>query len=526
MEIYRYDQIWQLVEIPCKGWKIDLSWIYVNNIISSTDLEIILDVLAEYAKHKAASTAVGINTNIKPFFKKGIVTLDNLKYIWEGMKVNQKKGINQFFHTCKKLGYETYKEHHDWTSARLPKTSNKNIYSQTKGALSETEYRSLISAINKRVSLEINESHDVESVILDDDSFSKLRNAIAMKLLLSVVRRPIQLMQMKWGDIQLTTGFSDAMNIQEPKSLKENNGMLKVRIFRAKITGGNTQFRYQPEKFSIHIHESFSHEIMLYKQLLFNKLKASFSMSEIVFSKDMLVELTQYFPVFPSNETFKIRYNTIDEFKLLFTDKSVFGHAAENTITAGFKYIKIVSDRVAKCTVGNNRIRHTILTRGAQDGYSLAQLAKMTGVTVPAVRGYVDMDFKARKIIDENFIGNEFLERVFNSPTEKPSKYAVIDDSFNYVGNIIKVKNCQGCRSSLGKPVGCYGCPNFIPILEADHRSILMLAKFKLKANTEGFTTPLKYRFVEKLQEQIKRIEMTINVCDQMIIKKRALENE
>ncbi|MGA4816392.1 hypothetical protein ACPA9J_20675 [Pseudomonas aeruginosa] len=81
----------------------------------------------------------------------------------------------------------------------------------------------------------------------------------------------------------------------------------------------------------------------------------------------------------------------------------------------------------------SNRIRHTVVTRGAQNGLPAVQLAKMTGVTVPAARHYIDLDYVSRREIDTKYIGNEFLKKAFSHTlTVVPEgDEVIVDNKFN-----------------------------------------------------------------------------------------------
>lgn len=520
MVVYRDDSIWELSPIKCKGWKIDLNWLY-SDTLPSYDREIILNVLENYSKTKSVSTVSSINTNIKPFFSNGIIELTRLEQIWSSLKVNHKKGLNQFFATCKKLDYKQFIPYHSWTKCRLPKTSNKNIYSASKGGLTELEYNSLINEINLNVQTALENQNINNANGFSIKTFTALRNALAAKLLVSIVRRPFQLVQMKWCDLlPIGQRFDDKTNNIE--SIGQNS--LQLRVFRIKQSGGTDSFRYDAERDSIYIHEIMSEQLILYRKVYFDGFKLVLKKSRIDIP-DNILDLFYNLAIFPDISLFKKDFSSLKEISALCVDDTLFSHIGEQTITNLLPKLKVNSDRTNKCIVTNNRLRHTILTRGAEDGLSGPQLAKITGVTVPAVRSYIDMNFETRRLIDEKYIGNSFLDKAFNKPTEKARNECILDGHFNPVGNLSNANHCSGCNKKMGKPIGCYGCHNFTAILEADHQAVLDVAACKLKINLTSYSTPLNTRFIKQLSEQIKWIKYTIHVCDEMIKSKRSIND-
>ena len=147
-------------------------------------------------------------------------------------------------------------------------------------------------------------------------------------------------------------------------------------------------------------------------------------------------------------------------------------------------------------------------------------------VTVPAARHYVDLDYESRRQIDTKYIGNVFLRKAFCNPLIEVSECdeVILDSNFNPVGGSHNKKSCINCSTVLGRPLGCYGCPNFRPILEADHRSVLVIAEEKLAINRGSLVNPLLARSIEKLERQIVWVKLTISICDEYIIEQRAID--
>ncbi|MNP01699.1 hypothetical protein D3C76_935230 [compost metagenome] len=101
----------------------------------------------------------------------------------------------------------------------------------------------------------------------------------------------------------------------------------------------------------------------------------------------------------------------------------------------------------------------------------------------------------------------------------------IVDHNFNPVGGARNERVCYNCSTVMGRPLSCYGCPNFRPILEADHRSVLEAAEDKLTVNRNALLNPLHTRSIEKLERQIVWVKLTIAVCDETLARQRSIDD-
>ncbi|KWS17144.1 hypothetical protein AL065_26180 [Pseudomonas amygdali pv. ulmi] len=139
--------IWVILPNNGKGREMKVGWAR-SAAISPRDQDLIFMVLIYYARTKAASTAEGVVTNIKPYVAEGIPSLYKIKNVWSGLKTNNKKGLNQFFGTLSKLGYDEYDIYHEYTSSHLDK-DKKNTLDLDKGALTDFEFDSVAKQVNQ-----------------------------------------------------------------------------------------------------------------------------------------------------------------------------------------------------------------------------------------------------------------------------------------------------------------------------------------------------------------------------------------
>ncbi|POP71884.1 hypothetical protein [Pseudomonas syringae] len=514
--------IWVILPNNGKGREMKVGWAR-SAAISPRDQDLIFMVLIYYARTKAASTAEGVVTNIKPYVAEGIPSLYKIKNVWSGLKTNNKKGLNQFFGTLSKLGYDEYDIYHEYTSSHLDK-DKKNTLDLDKGALTDFEFDSVAKQVNQSLrefDWEIDRGLDFYR---SDRLFGKIRNKVTAKLLLAIVRRPIQLTVLKWSDlIPAGASYKDSGINSLDEIGTVGASTLQLRVFIAKASGGRDT-RDFPERYPIHLSEDLSTLMHRYKRLYCRGVELLFRDQKIAVGLSDLLAVIDNMPIFPDCGVFSLQYS-LEMFRLAFTQRSMAFHNSESSIAQSFRYVKVESDRVSDCVVSSNRVRHTVLTRGAQDGLPAVQLARLTGVTVPAARHYIDLDYTSRRMIDSSYIGNAFLKEAFSSAITEISSEddPIVDSHFNPVGSPRNSSNCTTCTTNMGRPLGCYGCPNFRPLLEADHRNVLAAAKDKLIINQRSLVNPLHTRSIEKLERQIAWVQLTIDACDETLLRERAI---
>ena len=514
------DDIWIILPNNGKGSRVYVGWVNSSDI-SEEDRSFIVDVFVYYARTKAASTTSGIVVNVKPFVMSGIPSLARIKAIWSGLITNNKKGLNQFFGTLSKQGNARFDEYHAFTSAHLDKNKI-NVLDPSRGALSEIEFDSLAKQANKNL-LGVDWAADRDiNFYQSNNFFGRLRYKVTNKLLLSIVRRPIQIALLKWSDLIPTGASFNDSSIRAGDEIGTLGGQtLQLRVFIAKSKGSFA--REFPERYPLHLSEELSKVLSDYKKVTLHGLALLMESSGIKMDQSELLSLMVNIPMFPDISLFEIRFDTSDLFKSLFTQNSTAYHISESSITQALRWVRFSSDRVPDCIATSNRIRHTVLTRGAQDGLSAAHLAKITGVTVPAARHYIDLDYQSRRMIDSKYIGNEFLRNAFSGVITMGTEgdESIVDHRFNPVGAPQDKRSCLTCSTRMGKPLGCYGCPNFRPILEADHRLVLAEAEDKLIVNRTSLINPLHGRSIEKLETQIVWVKLTIAICDEILTGQR-----
>ena len=60
--------------------------------------------------------------------------------------------------------------------------------------------------------------------------------------------------------------------------------------------------------------------------------------------------------------------------------------------------------------------------------------------------------------------------------------------------------------------------------MEADHRAELNIAQNKLDANRKFLLNPLETGSIRKLEIQIEWVKLTIAICDELLLKQKAID--
>lgn len=523
--------IWKILPNLSKGHEIKVGWIN-SKAIKKNDSATIYSVILDFAINNSASTAATQNINIKPHLLNGIPNLATLTTLWSSLSISHKKSLNQFFLRATKLGHRNLTEHQKFTKRNLPKETF-DPFNTNKGRLNEFEFNNFIKNLNIDLSNINWKKNENDSEFFTKDTnmsysgFSYITKITCLKLSTHIIRRPLQIAMLKWSDlipIGASYNDTDIHPTNEIKSIGQNS--LQIRIYRIKEKTKNNLYRSTPEKYPIALSEEISTVLYSYKRLYIQGVSEILKRSNINISQNKIIKITKNMPVFPAYKMFELNTPSIEEFKAFFSQHSAIFHASETWTGKATSGYKIQSNRHHKPTLTSTRLRHTALTRGAEQGLTAEQLATLTGVSTPAVRHYIDLDYSARRLIDKNYIANDFLKKAFNTPVEEVLKddYLILDRGFDAIGGAKNKASCSNCNSQLGKPLGCYGCKNFRPILEGDHTSVLKEAEMKLNANKLELQSPRNFLSIEKLDHQIQMVIITIDLCHDILEKRSCVD--
>ena len=393
----------------------------------------------------------------------------------------------------------------------------KGILDPKTGAYSEVEHDNILE------SLRIETLQAFEREILSQKTFTASRNIMGSQLLAALIRRPTQLVQIKWCDI-LPVGQMFESH-QRPdlnwkpvtQHLFSDQKQLHVRIFKGK----DGQFRGNAESRSKPLQTDFSQLLLRYYQIYENYLLHSLSAQHISLNDDETKELMRRLPVLPDQSLFSSNFKSKTELFSSVSDTSKAYHMQPGNLAGNIEYLfentlKPKSDRRPSdpLSLQNNRWRHTILTQGARHGLPPSHLAAITGVTIEAILPYLDLKASERVKIDEAYAGNQIIQR-FDSLSVKELQ---MHDDFKVksmfdeeIGHKLNPANCSSCQGKGGAPLMCYPCDNFRPLETANHQQYLDIAERKLATNTQS-GHPASAQRIKKV---ILYIKMTMILCEE-----------
>ena len=498
-----FDDVWQL---NLKGGFIYLEWMHEAGYDEKTFIAI-RKLLAEHATCKSPST-------IKNFVK-GLKALGNslrlpeFQMKWLSLTEPLKSYLRNLFAFAKREGLHFFDDLADFTSTfTRTDTAYNNILDGEKGSYSSVEYDSIKEQIRLAT-----------DAILDGGSLMEFRGCIGAHLLSALMRRPCQLIQLKWADI-LPVGkrFAKHRSSESVPEIEHNFSdmdCLHVRTFKGK----DGRFRFNAEKISHRLEPDLTKLILIYRELFKENLLQSLNKQKIILNKKDVNEIMLRCPILPGIELFRVQF---------LTKKNLFDSlgAASDTFHLGSKilhqsikrfqnkYCSFQSDRIdnEKLSLANNRLRHTVLTTGARMGLSSSYLAQITGVTRATVEYYIDLDLESRVQINEAFAAKEVLLRfgvTSIQSLQKKEGFTVINEFEEEIGIQSKPDNCSSCASKLGAPMACYPCGNFIANEDANHVIYLDKALSKYRKNKSMGN---KHQTLHKLEKIIIYIRATIKV--------------
>lgn len=460
-------------------------------------------------KHYSALRISGFTSNFKDF-----------QQLWPRLTTT----LQSSFKTLYRLAVEDYcwqrfEEFYEFTqrtSIQL-KRQHLDLY---KGAYTDDENDSISYAFRVATVQILKEYQDTQQIITPRQ-VSILGSFVALHLNRGIVRRSSQLVQLKWADIRPSgMGFGDSLQV--PKLVDHES--LHIRIFKGK----RGDFRGFAEKRSLLLSPELSNLIALYYHHYMQTLEEKWLGQGIVLSQSQLPEVRNMLPVFCGITIFSTEFNTVSQLLQAFSMKSKAFHKTADNLSAVMFYSQkeylrknLRSDRMdkSKFNVSNNRIRHTIMTNGARKNMDGAQLAAITGVTTDTVKIYVDLSHDARVEIDEHLSSNKVLNgfgRIPVTDTKDEIGFVQLNEFEEEIGIISDETHCVGCSSKMGKPLGCYPCPNFKPLVDADHGHYLVIAERKLSINQSSNNSLV----TQKLNKCVRFIQATIKACDEYRMKK------
>ena len=516
-----FDDEWRLNGM---GDLLNLSWFY-NNKKLTDDMQCKYRIaLASLATNLAVFTVIDINRMVRNSIFTGF-SQPELQTTYSIINVSRQTKMKTLIRELYELYPNVFSVQWEWISDKKASKIKRKIWDIDKGALSTFEEQSSIRQYNIHMKALLEK---IKSEPLNGNMFDfyvdQLRNMIEIRLINSLVRRPVNIQQMKWSDIiPVGAVFKDRNNLNTIDFSDEVE--FQVRMWKAK---NKSTFREDVEKHALLLNAVITNEVILYRSYYRKRFKKRMACLGISLSDNQLNKLLIRCPVIYSDSLFTTEFSSKKEL-----DKAISINGSgfhDSTLYMSARRIKLIqslnikSDRVPDMKWNNNRIRHTAGTNANMQGYNENEIGRLLGNTATAARIYIDLSDEQRVNVDDKYIVNALLKRIFDSDLitlKKDARFAIIDDLGNEAGQAKYIEPCNKCEET--RPLGCYGCDNFNAFEDGDHSAILEQAQQKYNARI-NLGEPVE--ILGKLATQIQWVRATIDACEEVLLSRSALNEE
>ncbi|MGO2356006.1 MAG: hypothetical protein ACTH58_14890 [Marinomonas foliarum] len=498
------------------GYKKTLYLIWMNKLNSDVFLDLRL-AIAHAAKHypfKSLNTYVCILKTICLYLEPA-----EFEAWWITLTIYKKSVRRTLYVFCaREIGYQSDTLTPLYNAIKDENLSGNrgpsSILDERKGAYSEIERDNILEAVR------VETLKALDNKFTTVKAFTRLRNILACQLMIAIVRRPIQIVHLKWCDL-LRVGQSFKSQkcsntdwLPLTQHLFSDVEQFHLRTFKGK----DGQFRGNAESRSHRLEPNLSELLLQYYKVYETYLYAVLSRSKIELSKSEMKELMQRLPLIPDQSLFFAQFESKQSLfhSVSFTSESFhLTSLAKNFLYLFSQVLEVKSDRIidSPLVLMNNRWRHTILTTAAWLGLSPTQIAAITGVSNEAIKAYIDLKVPERVKIDEAFADNHVIKRFDSLPSKLLLQHPdfIVKSPFDEeIGHKLDPVNCSSCKSKGAAPMGCYPCDNFRPLETANHQQYLDKAERKLAINSQSGHPAT----VKKLQTIIVYIRATITLCE------------
>lgn len=490
-----YTERWQLATLSTRGRTTDLTRLY-NLELCYEKTQMLLKVFKFWARTMAAGTTESrMGAICRIISKYGAQIISDayfLKASYGQLTTSHKKNLNTLFLVLHDLfDIKEFKIQRDWCKENLPEEKI-NPHDPVNGAYSDTEFNARID----KVLIEISINRSAWLAKKEGNTFLTYSAAICRSIALISSRRAAQLCQCKICDISNYGINNDEIHIEQK--------LISVLFHKSKIN--NSGFRAKQEGDAFPFSEFFSKIIINYLADYRALLKYYCDTFEVG-----LHQLPwKCYPIFPDLSSIKSAHDL--------TSPNMHSELLHRNIGSVLK----------SATFSINRVRHTTITRGTELGLNNPALARLTGVTIPAVKNYKDLTPQSRHLINDLFSKNNLLDLSFKWCRQDYNEHfdkIYTDEIGRELGGVKKDVGCAGCTKKLGAPLGCYTCGAdlFIPFIEADHQSQLLKAQAK-----QGFLEKVgaNHHQLFEIKSIIKKILAVIRLQKDQLAMGRSLDEQ
>ncbi|HAT6803313.1 TPA: hypothetical protein JAN03_14930 [Citrobacter freundii] len=368
--------------------------------------------------------------------------------------------------------------------------------------------------------LDLKKQEDLEKLRLNDNRFICLKQLISFRFSSLYGLRPSQIRLIMWDNFFKGEGNSI------PPLLLEGECYFRP-AFTKQVDDESKKHLAEPRV----VPDFFLEELSELKKIISYKLKNFYSDAGFSISPADINKLVKQMPViprmnYPSDLT---SFNTKDALTFSLRNQDTMSLKCDIAayLKSYFKLIEPESDRLTKkkYKLSANRFRHTLVTNMISEGYEPGVISAMLCHTDEnSFLNYVDIPADVQHKIDTLRDDADFLVNAANGMfsmalreriTDSISENEKVIEELNagILGKSASLPMCRSCKEA--KPVCCYGCINFRPLISANHHIYLtkMVKEYYEKINN-GYSKLA----LSSYESIIKKIRLTIYHCE--ILKK------
>ncbi|EMI4515671.1 hypothetical protein V6560_003210 [Vibrio parahaemolyticus] len=502
-----FDNSWELVI----GRHISLSW--VDQLFLNVDDNLAIRYcLAQEATYGKISTVRGKMVAIKKLNASSLRVSD-VESAFFNLSLSYKKRVKKIIERL-----AAFDNKYDPLLTILKEKSfgndSRKVFDPDKGALTDYEFTDFAIKMNEH-----------SSSIFDSNSHvSELSVFIAARFQQLYQKRLSQVALLKVGDFELRANDfidGDELRITMPLKVNHNDSEPEIAVRVPSVKQHEDLFRRSFEISSIRISGRFLFELSHYLSKYQKLIRKLFQRQGYSLSKEEFSQVFSCLPLIPTTELYHFDFKEyIKEDCTLIHSFSIDGkgfvyvpEALEGRVRRFLKLLNVSSDRAPQgsFSLGNNRLRHTRAVKMVVDGLSRNEIAVTLGNTPKAASVYIDMADEIREKIDSHLSDYTFLADAFSGKVTSwiGQNEVSIESENGRLGKSSEANLCLVCEKS--PPAGCYGCPSFRPLVDADHQSQLLSVQARYDYQIANGISP---RALTAISHRILAIKATIQACD------------
>lgn len=531
-----YDDPWQITEeFSKKGLLLSTSFIDMNWLNDSSLSQEEQDIIRQVsAKRLECGRQLHWWTHL-PIKALTSLEIGSLERTWQQLGYVGKRQLQGLTSALSKYNESRYSSLHQAFKGRVIQQAKQNPFCSRTGALSHQEYSDIHLKMNQFEPIIMSEAK-FDTWLKEQGSqygYATSRNVTYLVTLFMYIAyyfsvvfglRPEQIRLLKWK--HFTQDFRGA-GATEP-FLFEGEGYLWPPELKHQDDESD-----RPHTTPLFVPNEFAEILRNYREIIVAKMTKCLDLSVFSLTKNQIKKVLSNLPVILNTTIFDItnkakqkKASTEQIYHQLLEDNwYCTSDVIKNAPQVLKKKLNFESYRLSpdEYNLNLSRMRHTKGTRMLQSGCSPPETAAaLTHSGIGSVKIYFDVTPEQQKELDDARGDTKLLINAAEGHFEKMLKARIIDEMKEYEDVIIDLDTgklgrgeslpmCKGCIET--KPLSCYGCTNFRPLLTADHSQFLMNVEQECQEK-QAFYQPHQ---MQGLTDMMLKIKLTIKVCNRLL---------